>query len=247
MEELIFLALIGLTAGTVKGLSGFGSSLVAIPLLNWLYGNEYSMMITIMLITFNVILNSILMFENKAFSIKSLKNVWIITLFGAIFTIIGLGILQNMDGTVITYIAASLIFFSIVVKVYNLYSKNPLRIKPRYITQAIVGTLSGLGNGISSIDGPPVVFYLSGIDAKKEQFKNTLATHFLVMGIIGVITILLRGMYTTEILLNSLYISLFCSIGVVGGIFISKKINEKTFQLIVLGILVLLDIKMIFF
>ena len=47
--------------------------------------------------------------------------------------------------------------------------------------QIIVGSLSGLGNGIASIDGPPVIFYLTATGEEKDKFKVTVASHFLIL------------------------------------------------------------------
>lgn len=247
MEELIILGIIALSAGLVKGLTGFGSSLVAIPLLVMLYPNEPFIMITTILITSNVILNFILMFENKAFSIKSLEKIYLITISGFIFTFIGLMLLDKLNGNTIDIIAASLIFFAIVVKAYQMFAKTPFKLKENKVLQVIVGAVSGIGNGFGSVDGPPIVFYLSGIGASKKQFKNTMATHALVMGVMGVFILLITNKYTADVLPLISVFALSASIGTFLGMLISKKINDRTFQIVVLVILIILDIKMIFF
>ena len=242
-----YIALVGISAGLVKGLSGFGSSLMTIPLLLMVLGNDrYNEIVTI-LITFNVILNLLLVKENNAFKAKNIKDIYPIVITGAIFTIIGLLFLKNIDGSIVEYIAAPLIFLAIVVIMYNLYVPNKIHLKPNLLYKIIVGSLSGLGNGIASIDGPPVVFYLTSTGATKESFKGTLATHFLIMGIIGVISMIFLNMYSVDILIN-LSIMTVCTIGgLFVGMKISRLLNEKTFQIVVLVILLALDIKMIFF
>lgn len=243
----VYIALIGIAAGLVKGLSGFGSSLVTIPLLLMVLGNErYDEIVTI-LITFNVILNLLLVKENNAYKIGNLKNFYPIVITGAVFTIVGLLFLKNIDGGTVEYIAAPLIFLAILVIIYNLYVPNKIHLKPTLPYQLIVGILSGLGNGVASIDGPPVVFYLTSTGADKEKFKGTLASHFLVMGIIGVISLVVLNMYSIDLLINLGIMTVSTIIGLLIGMQISKRLNEKTFQIAVLVILVALDIKMIFF
>ncbi len=244
MEELVLVALIGIAAGLVKGVSGFGSSLVTIPLLTMVYGVERIDEIVIMMITFNVFLNVLLLVENKGFTIRSLKNVYLITTAGVIFTIVGLELLQVLNAQIIVYIAAVLIILAASVKIYNLYVANPLKMKPTKLLQILIGTLSGIGNGIASVDGPPVVFYLTGTNADKTTFKNTLAAHFVVMGIMGVIMIAINGLYTQSILISTLYLGLFTTTGLLIGMLISRKLNERTFQKIVVVILVFLAISM---
>jgi len=245
MDAYILIALIGLLAGLVKGISGFGSSLVTIPLLTMVLGTERIGDIIIMMITFNVLLNTLLMFENKGFSIKSLKNVYLITISGIIFSFVGILLRDSLEVKTIELIAACLIILAVIVKTTTLYFK-PIKVQPNWFTQILVGSLSGVGNGIASIDGPPVVFYLSGTNAEKAVFKNTLATHFLVMGIWAVVITAVKGDYSSAILIETGYITGFAVVGLVIGMLISKRLNEKSFQTVVLGVLILLALKMIF-
>lgn len=240
MEDLVLIALIGIVAGTVKGISGFGSSLVSIPLLTLVLGKENSQDIIVMMFSFNVLLNSLLLVENKGFKISSLKDVWIITVSGIIFTLVGIQLLSIMDPSHISTIAGILIIVAILNKVFSLH----IKLKENILTQVIVGALSGVGNGIASIDGPPVVFYLTSINAEQKKFKNILATHFLVIGVIAVIGAIISGLYTTAILSDILYFSLFAVIGLVFGMIVSRKLNEVVFQRIVLIILIFLAISM---
>ena len=247
MEELIYIALIAILAGLIKGVSGFGSSLVAMPLLTMVYGVDRIPEIVVMMITFNVVLNLLLLFENKGFSLKSLNNIKLITTTGVVFTFVGLSLLDILDVGIINTLAASMILLAVVVKAYTIFVENPITMKPYKLIQIFVGALSGFGNGVASIDGPPAVFYLTGIKAEKALFKNTLAAHFLVMGVMGVVIIIFKGQYTRTILLNTSYFVAFSSIGVLSGMMISKRLNEKIFEKIVLVILVLLAIRMILF
>ncbi len=246
MEELVLIALFAILAGLFKGISGFGSSLVTIPLLSWLWGAERIDEIIVMMITFNVVLNLLLLTENKGFSIKSLKGVYPITITGVLFTFVGLTLLTSVDPKLISLLAAILIVLAVVIKTYGIFAPDKIHFEPNIPTQIVVGALSGIGNGIASVDGPPVVFYLTATKAKKSVFKNTLATHFLIMGIMGVIFMILGSYYTQDILLNTTYFAIFSSLGVVAGIQISKRINEETFSIAILVSLVLLAGRMIF-
>ena len=98
MDVFVYMACIGLAAGLVKGVSGFGSSLVTIPLLTMVFGVDRLEEIVVMMITFNVVLNILLMKENKAFKMEHLQNIKLIVIPGAIFTVIGLLGLKNLNG-----------------------------------------------------------------------------------------------------------------------------------------------------
>lgn len=230
--EFVYIALIGLSAGMVKGYSGFGSSLVAIPLLRLLYG-EITVAHVAMLTAFSLILNTLLLFENKGFHPDSLKRVWLIPVFGVIFTFVGIQVLFNVNGEVLGYIAGVLILVAIINKAFGL----KFRLHDTPLTRMIVGSLSGIGNGIASIDGPPVVIYLTSINAPKVQFKNVLAAHFLVMGVVAIMIHILAGSFTKEGLIITGFMLVFTIMGLMIGMFFSNRSNEVIFQRVILVIM----------
>jgi len=232
--EILYLVLIGLTAGIVKGTSGFGSSLVAVPLL-FIAGFTSSEVVT-MMITSNIALNVMLIYENKSyFQIETVKKIYPIILGGVIFTGVGLFLIFNIeiDKYVIEIIAGLLIIVAIINKV----TKLNLSIKENFISLFTVGMFSGIGNGLASIDGPPVVFYLLTTNARKEKFKSTLAVHFFIMGIVGVTILVLSGSYA-NILFPTFVLFMALTVGLLTGILIGKKLSEELFQKIVLVILI---------
>lgn len=231
--EILFLVLIGLAAGFVKGASGFGSSLVAIPLL-FLAGYSGAEAVT-MMITTNIVLNVLLIYENRDyFHLETVKKIYPIIVAGVLFTGLGLYFNGNIDKYIIEVLAGILI----VVAIINKITKFDLKIKDNFISLFIVGLFSGIGNGLASIDGPPVVFYLLGTNAQKERFKSTLAVHFFIMGIIGVIILYFTGSYTTNILVSTAYLFLGLVVGLVSGMVVGRRLDEVKFQKFVLIILI---------
>lgn len=234
----VYIALAALLAGLVKGTSGFGSSLVALPLLTIFYDTQT---VVIIMLSFNVVLNFLLHFEHKTFSFEHLKGISVLTIFGVIFTFVGIYLLGNLDGEVIKYIAFVLIVFAILNKVFSFH----INLKDTPFMQAFTGLFSGLGNGIASIDGPPVVFYLTSIKADKKKFKSTLASYFMILAIMSVVGLILTSQYTRDMLFDLFFIGLFASIGTLIGMYISSKLDEKKFDKYVVVLLIALAISMV--
>jgi uncharacterized membrane protein YfcA len=248
MDIWIYVVLIGIATGLVKGISGFGSSIVAIPLLLHVFGDDYLAQIIVIMVTLNLLLNSILLISHKGFHPRSLQNVWLISLLAVIFSVVGVFILINTPTSAVKYVAFGFVLLAILVKGFFLIPKfqGVSFIKDTPILKMIVGTLSGLGNGIASIDGPPVVFYLTVIKADKIRFKNTLAAHFIVTGITVVITHILVGTYTLDILWYSLGMTLSTVAGLLVGIRLSHKMNQSIFDLFVIIVLTGLAFTLLF-
>ncbi len=231
--DIAFLVLIGLIAGFVKGTSSFGSSLVAVPLLFKL-GFTAPEVVT-MMITVNIALNLMLVNEHKKYyTLDNVKIIFPIIIAGVLFTGVGLLLNDILADRVIQIIAFVLIIIAILVKAGWL----KVKLKDNLLSLVVVGMLSGTGNGIASIDGPPVVLYLSGVQANKERFKSTLSIHFFIMGIVGVLILFLRGNYNPDVLISTLYLFIGLVVGLYAGIILSRRIDEKRFAQIVLIILV---------
>lgn len=234
----VYIALAALLAGLVKGTSGFGSSLVALPLLTIFYDTQT---VVIMMLTFNVFLNFLLHFEHRTFSFDHLKGVSVLTIFGVLFTFVGIYLLGNLNGEIIKLIAFFLIVFAILNKVFSVH----INIKDTPVMQGLTGIFSGLGNGIASIDGPPVVFYLTSIKADKKKFKSTLASYFMILAIMSIAGLILTSQYTKDMMFDLFYVGTFASIGTLIGIFISTRLDEKKFDKYVVVLLIVLAVSMI--
>lgn len=236
--ELLMVVLIAFFAGLVMGISGFGSSLIAIPLLVYFYPYHE---VVIMMMTFNIFLNVLLLFENDGFSFKYLKDIWVIVLFGSIFTFVGIELLTNLDENIVEGFAAFLILFAVFCRLFKCKQK----LKGNFLTQAITGVFSGIGNGAASIDGPPLLLYLTATQASKIRFKNTLASYFLVLGIIGVMVLFFNGEYDSRILINTFHVGIFMMLGIITGITISKRISDNAFDKFVIILLIGLAISLL--
>ncbi len=120
-----------------------------------------------------------------------------------------------------------------------------MNFKDNILTKIIVGMFSGIGNGLASIDGPPVVAYLTTIKVDQKTFKNVLAGHFLLMGILAAVVHYFNGAYKIDTILNTLYLSIGAIMGINIGIKIARYINQELFDKIVLVLLLILSITMI--
>ncbi|PAT02492.1 hypothetical protein CI105_00550 [Candidatus Izimaplasma bacterium ZiA1] len=238
MINLILIAGIAIFAGFIKGSSGFGSSLVALPLLSLFYPIED---VVIIMITLNVVLNFLMLFEYKTISFNRDKRILVIITFGVICTFLGFQLADYLDEKVIKYIAAFLILLAIL----NKTSRFSFTIKDNFVFQAITGSLSGLFNGIASIDGPPVVFYLTSIKADKAQFKHTLVSYFFVLALLSVSMLVISGNYPINVFYKALFVGVFLVIGLMIGMLVSRRINDKSFSKFVTILLVFLGLSML--
>jgi len=240
--ELAILVIVVFSIATLlKGWSGFGTNLIAIPVLAIYLGYDYIEAVVIVL-TLNFFINVAMLIENKKFNVKSLEKIKLLILFGVIFHIVGLMLLKGLDTDILKIVAGSLIILTVINKAFNF--KFTIKNKEKYYIP--VGILSGLFNGMAGLGGLPVLLLLSNSDMEKEDFKSTLISYFFMMSIISIITFTIGGFYTSFILLNIGIVMVFAISGAMLGVYLSRRVSDKGFQTGMLFVLFFMGASMIY-
>lgn len=241
IELAILIILVFSISTLLKGWSGFGTNLIAIPALAVFLGYDYVEAVVIV-ITINLFVNAAMLLENKKFNIKSLEKIKVLVIFGVLFHIVGLVLLKGLDTDILKIVAGSLIVLTVINKGTNI--KFTIKNKEKYYIP--VGILSGLFNGMAGLGGLPVLILLSNSDMEKEDFKSTLISYFLVMSSISIFTYIVGGFYTSYILLNIGIVVLFAVGGAMTGVYLSRRVSDKGFQAGLLFVLLFMGASMIY-
>jgi len=237
MTVYIATLLIIFLASFTQGFSGFGFALISIPLLSFVVGIKYAIPLGALC---GLVINVVLAVKlQNHINFKELKKLLIGAVLGippGVFFLAkaGTGLIQIMLGTVV------LLF--VVFSSTNLF-------KPKEINSIygyIFGLSSGLLGGAFNASGPPVLiyFYLKSWD--KIKFKASVTGFFLVTSVVIVISHLISGLTTTDVLIDfSLHLPV-----VLLGIFIGdryfNKVSAKQYNRIILGALSISGILLIF-
>ncbi len=235
MLSLSFAGIIFLVAGFVQGLTGFGSALVAIPLLSFLFDIKTSVPLCM--------LNGVLLTTYLACSLYRYFDVKKILplLIGALPGIfIGVYLLKNIDGTFIRF------GIGILIIGYSLYN---LRVKPQPLNPGIIwgyiaGFMTGAIGGAFSAGGPPAIIYTTLTSWKKEEIKATLTGFFVVNGYITALAHAIMGITTMTTVHIFAFTAPFVLIGTWLGAKISGRINRATYLKVVYYVLLVMGIMM---
>lgn len=214
LPVVLLIAIAGLIAGFVRGYSGFGFGLAAIPIL------------TIALLP-QVAVPAILLLE-LLLAVVTVGGVrgqvaypalrWMIlgTFLG---TPIGVVALINMSPDAMR-IAIGLI---VVIAVIVLWRRNnAIAGGPRPISLITAGFISGLLNGGTAMSGPPVIIVLLSSGASALVARATIMGFVAMSALLGVIISSLNGLYTSRAFLTALVL-IPCSI-------IGAGIGDATFR-----------------
>lgn len=236
-EELMAIWLIGLiiifSSALLQGLSGFGFSILAVPLITLILAPKTAVPL---LMLYSIFINIVVLFS--AHKHVTLKKNWLLLLSGIIGLPIGAHFLIILDGNLIK------IFIGIFIIIFGLLLLMGYRKELKHEKAAMIpiGMISGILGGSISISGPPIIIFLANKQSDKQTFRGNLAMYFLLLNIFTIPVFWLNGLFTREVLSFSFRYLPGLLIGVILGNSLSHKVNESYFRRFVLILLLAMGV-----
>ncbi|HUW92961.1 MAG TPA: sulfite exporter TauE/SafE family protein [Bacteroidales bacterium] len=232
-STLIALSVIIFFASIVRGLTGFGLALVAVPLIQFF-------MPVIDTAVFIAIVNfffSILYYRRSREVIKK-QPLGSMALFTGIGVAVGTLILKFIYPAYIQLTWGILIIFIVLF----LAKGMSFNIKSEKSALTLSGIFGGILAGSTGITGPPVAIILSSIRTPKEKFNAIISLFILFAVTYALLFYLLTGLIRKETVILAL-----CSVpallaGLYTGTRLVEHISQKWFTNIVYAILIIMGI-----
>jgi uncharacterized protein len=226
----LFGTIIIAASALLQGLSGFGFSILSLPLLAVYISPKTAVP---MLLIFSIVLNlSVIATCWRSFSIR---NIWLLLLGGSLGIPIGTHLLLILDDVLLRKGIGSFI----VVFALLLLSGRRLKLKRENLTRFGIGIFSGILSGSVSMSGPPIIMFLSNQGVEKNEFRASLSGYFLLLNIITIPVYYYNGLFTKEVINFTLNWLPALFAGVISGAFIASKIQSERFNRLVLILLLL--------
>lgn len=236
MLAYLAVPLIFLAAGFLQGLSGFGSALIAMPLLAFFIDIKTAVatctlcgMIINMRMTMNL---------SGHLDREKIVPLMVGCVPGVVF---GTIMLREVDGHVIT------LLLGILVSSYAVYSLlvRPMVLKLNPKWGMLAGFMTGAITSAASAGGPPTIIYSTLMGWQKNDFKATLSAFFLMAATLSAIGHLVGGLttfYVFKLFLLSLPLVL---LGVYLGHRLAGRVSEEAYKKVVMLLLVFMGIMLI--
>jgi uncharacterized protein len=188
----LILTMAGVTlAALLRGFTGFGFGLAAVPLLSVALPPAQ---VVPLVVTLQVIVG--LGGIGDARRACDWHAVGLLSPGLIIGVPIGLLLLTKMQPDAVRLAIGVIIAFSVVL----LYRGARLPSNPsRWLTGA-VGVVSGVINGLASMGGPPVIVYLMALGHQAYRVRATAIIYFMISGCVTLAPMLARGLITQQIL-----------------------------------------------
>ncbi len=236
----LFGGLIMLFSAYIKGISGFGTAIFAVPLLTaFIFLPAETRVIVV---TLNLVLNVFILTKENALTKENLLKIKWLLIPGFIFAFLSGFVLMTFDDRLFTIILGVLLVITAVNKVFDFPYK--IRHVKRYYP--LVGSLSGILNTLIGVGGIPVLIFLSNAKVKKAAFRHTLMLFFLGINLGSVLTFMVNRAYSQTIILHSLMFIPFILLGSLLGMKTSTHINNTNFNRVVAVLLLIMGLSSMF-
>ncbi|GAB6041537.1 sulfite exporter TauE/SafE family protein [Endothiovibrio diazotrophicus] len=178
----------------VRGIAGFGSALVAVPLL--------ALLLPLIVVVPVVVLLDYLGSVGHGFGNRhhiQWRELWPLLPFTLVGIVVALYLLHRVEPGLLTSALGGFVI------AYALYSLLPLpELRGSRVWSIPAGFLAGLVGTLFATGGPFTVIYLTIRGLEKAAFRGTIATVFLLDGGMRLVGFAVSGLYARDALLLSL-------------------------------------------
>ena len=240
IEIYLLAAFILMLAAFTKGVTGFGSSLIAIPLLTaFVFLPEDARAIVV---TVNLILNIFILASAKKLSFSALKPFWVLIVTVFIASILSGFLLPRFDAQLFNIVLGILLIFTAINNLFKI--KFRIEHPKRYFIP--VGILGGTLNTLIGAGSVPVLIFLANTNLKKADFRISILFFLLILNSGSLISFVINANYGWNIAYQALIFMPVVLVGSFLGIRWQNRFNEVTFQRIIAILLLVMGFNGIF-
>lgn len=237
---VLYIAVVFLLAGVVKGVLGIGMPLVTVPMLATLVGPITSMAL-LAVPTFAVNLAQAAQSGYMRVALKRFWSAFVLAVVGVVIAVSML--LTKMDRNVLLIVVGTVVVLIAVIQFMPFAIVIPARAE-RWSTP-LVGIFSGLLGGVTSFLGPPMVMYLVALRIDKDQFVGTIALFYMVAAVPFYVGLGVNGYLGWFEFWASCGAALMIWLGVLIGQKLRARASGDLFRKLVLGMLIVIGGNMI--
>jgi len=196
MIETLLIAVFGVfAAALLRGFTGFGFGLAAVPLLSLALPPAK-------VVPFVVALQVIVGVGGLRGAARQCDWPAVAMLCpGTVLGIpLGLALLTALQPDAVRLAIGGVILASVVL----LWRGFRLPPRPSYVIVALIGLSSGVMSGLASMGGPPVIVYLMALSQRAVTVRASTIVYFMFTGTVSLLLMLWRGLIDREIVVWSL-------------------------------------------
>lgn len=219
-----------LLAGIVTGLTGFGLALISTPLLLLVYEPRTVVVLTTI---FSIVITAAIVWDSWREARWRLSLALLIpSLFGVVA---GVEVLRAANQDYVRLAVGIVVVLSAGLLIRDVRLPGA---QTRW-GPVVAGSASGALSTATGLAAPPIVLFLASRGLAKREFRSTSALFFLPMSVVGIAFLAFRGLVEASHVPLGLALAPAAIAGTVVGSALLKRISEKAFRALTLGLVVL--------
>lgn len=236
---IVLVALVLVLAGTVKGTVGLGLPVFSISVLSSFMDPRF----VLALMVVPVVASNVWQVLSTGGAYTAALRFWPLILAFSLATWLGAHLMASIN----TALLLGLLGVTVIAFCLSSFANPHLRLDRRHESWCgpVAGTAAGVLNGLSTVNGPPLVMYLVALGLKKDEFVGSygliavcgsipLAVSYLAVGVLGP-----RELIWSTLALVPVFI------GLVLGARLRRCIDPDLFRRVLLVILAVLGVNLI--
>lgn len=240
MQTLVIVGLAFALGGILKGATGVGAPLVAVPLMTSFYDVRFAVAVFVLP---NLITNLLQMF----IYLRSLKHrlfLFVLCFAAGIGALVGSLTLQLTSSGILEKLMAILVLFYVGFRIFTPGWKLSMKIAQKLSFP--IGFLAGFLQGTFGISSPATFTFLNAIKFERSEFIAIVSSFFVAMSVIQLPTLSYLGLMEIEHFILGCLAVLPLTSGMPLGALLLKNASAALFDKVILFVLVGVALKLLF-
>ncbi len=238
-EYLALVAIAFALGGILKGATGAGAPILAVPVMALLVDVPFAVAVFVFP---NLISNAVQFWTHRR-QVKDNRFVWKFALAGAVGAAIGTLALKAFSSNALSTSVAVIVLIYVSFRLANPGWKLAGKMANRLAVP--VGAMGGILQGATGLSAPVSITFVNAIQMERKQFISTMSFFFMFMALTQLPLQLWLGVMTQERFLYSLLATLPLVLFMPVGEFLARHISRKIFDKIILVLLTLLGLRLL--
>ncbi len=237
-SDLLLVSVIVAGAATLKGVTGFGFPLVAVPLLSTILGPR----VAIPMIAIPTMLSNVIVVSRGGGSRATVALVGILAGL-ALGTIAGALLIKTLDQRLLSVLVGGVTLLYVAATAFRLTTLIPPALGER--AAPAIGLLAGLIGGATGIFAPFLASYLHLMRLAKREFVFWITMMFFVSNVVQIGSYYHLGLYAGAVLAMSLAECIPMAVGTWSGLVLQDRLDPVSFNRVVLAIVFLSSLNLL--
>jgi uncharacterized membrane protein YfcA len=238
--QLLVIVVASFAGALVKGVTGLGYPVLAVPLIALVTGIEDAVVVVAIP---NLLANIVLCWEARDARGES-RDLGRLVGFGIVGAVIGTVALVRLPEQPLLIALA----LTVGVFVVQMIRRPELGLAPATATRwsPVAGFVTGLMQGAVGVSGPVVATWLHGYRLAVQTYVFSVTVIFGVTGAVQLVVLTAQGQLHTDRLLGALLAGVGVAIALPLGLRLRRRLAGPTFEKIVLAVLLVSAVSLVF-